>query len=105
MAYTVEQLKRIIASDDKTIDNFTRNLTEQDKQELLDLYKQEGIYYYTQVAPQTQAMGKALCEERVDCISKLTTQARNLNYEHLVYQICVFNIRNSRFIDNKLAQV
>lgn len=119
MAYTVEKIREVITSGNTIMDNFLKSLTEQDRQDLLDLYKQEATYYYTQVAPRT--MSKELCLDIIARINNLTTKDlvhkvvtygeieqysyMNSRYDELITQTLMFNKRNSDFIDNRLIQV
>ena len=90
MTYTVEKIRKIITSGNTTMDNFLKSLTEQDRQDLLDLYKQEATYYYTQVAP--QVIGKSICNDCLERINRLT----------IIYRFIVLNILEISVILNKL---
>ena len=118
MAYTVEKIRKIITHGNITMDNFLKSLTEQDRQDLLDLYKQEATYYYTQVAP--QVMDKSICNDCLERINRLTTNDifhkvvtygdikqysyANSRYDSLIYEILMFNRKNTDFIDNRLIE-
>ena len=118
MAYTVEKIRKIITSGNTTMDNFLKSLTEQDRQDLLDLYKQEATYYYTQVAP--QVISKFICNDCLVRINRLTINDifhkvitygdvkqhsyANSRYDSLIHEILMFNRKNTDFIDNRLAQ-
>ena len=118
MAYTVEKIRKIITSGNTTMDNLLKSLTEQDRQDLIDLYKQEATYYYTQVAP--QVMDKSICNDCLVRINRLTINDifhkvitygdvikhsyANSRYDSLIHEILMFNRKNTDFIDNRLAQ-
>ena len=118
MTYTVEKIRKIITSGNTTMDNFLKSLTKQDRQDLLDLYKQEANYYYTQVAP--QIMDKSICNDCLERINKLTTNDifhkvitygdiikhsyANSRYDSLIHEILMFNRKNADFIDSRLIE-
>ena len=118
MTYTVEKIRKIITSGNTTMDNFLKSLTEQDRQDLLDLYKQEANYYYTQVAP--QIMDKSICNDCLERINRLTINDifhkvitygdiikhsyANSRYDSLIHEILMFNRNNTDFIDSRLIE-
>lgn len=118
MTYTVEKIRKIITSGNTTMDNFLKSLTEQDRQDLLDLYKQEANYYYTQVAP--QIMDKSICNDCLERINRLTINDifhkvitygdiikhsyANSRYDSLIHEILMFNRKNTDFIDSRLIE-
>ena len=115
MTYTVEQIRKVISSGNITMDEFLKSLTEQDRQDLLDLYKQESTYYYTQVAP--RIINRSTCNDCINRINKLTTNDIvhkvitygdikkysyvNSRYDSLIHEILMFNSKNTDFIDSK----
>ena len=118
MTYTVEKIREVITSGNTTMDNFLKSLTEQDRQDLLDLYKQEATYYYTQVAP--QVISKSVCDDCLERINRLTTNDifhkvvtygdvkqysyANSRYDSLIYETLMLNRKNTDFIDNRLIE-
>lgn len=118
MTYTVEKIREVITSGNTTMNNFLKSLTKQDRQDLIDLYKQEATYYYTQVAP--QVVSKSICDDCLERINRLTTNdifhevitygdvkqysCANSRYDSLIHEILMFNRKNTDFIDNRLAQ-
>ena len=118
MAYTVEKIRKIITHGNTIMDNFLKSLTEQDRQDLLDLYKQEAIYYYTQVAP--QVVSKSVCDDCLVRINRLTINDifhkvitygdvkqysyANSRYDSLIHEMLMFNRKNADFIDNRLKE-
>ena len=118
MTYTVEKIRKIITSGNTTMDNSLKSLTKQDRQDLLDLYKQEANYYYTQVAP--QIMDKSICNDCLERINRLTINDifhkvitygdiikhsyANSRYDSLIHEILMFNRKNTDFIDSRLIE-
>ena len=115
MTYTVEKIRKIITSGNTTMDNFLKSLTEQDRQDLIDLYKQEATYYYAQVAP--QVISKSICNNCLERINRLTINDivhkvitygdvkqysyANSRYDSLIYEILIIIPENT----NKLAKL